>query len=100
MTRTPGVAERRGRTVREDRDMAFAYTDRAVARHFESHDSEELTNQLTEYFRDLATRDAHAQVTVLAGPQVWSTPDGKVHALLVVTSESGKDPYDGCDLDV
>lgn len=80
--------------------MTFTYADHAVARHFYSDNSEELTNQLNEYFLDLATRDAHAQVTVLDGPQVWCTPHGQVHALLIVKSESDEDPYEALGLRV
>ena len=80
--------------------MTFTYSDHAVARHFESTDSEDLTNQLNQYFQDLATRDANAQVTVLAGPQVWSTPDGCVHALLIVKSERVANPYEGLGLGI
>lgn len=78
--------------------MAFTYADRAVARHFESDDTEELTNQLNEYFHDLADRDAAAQVTVLAGPQIWCTPQGRVHAMLIVKSETEQNPYEGLGL--
>lgn len=80
--------------------MAFTYADRAVARHFESDDAEELTNQLNEYFHDLADRDAVAQVTVLAGPQIWCTPQGRVHAMLIVKSEMEQNPYGGLGLAV
>ncbi len=74
--------------------MTFTYADRAVARHFDAKDSDTLTEELNFYFMNLATRDAAAQVTVLSGPQVWCTPEGRVHALLIVKSDLEDTPYD------
>lgn len=78
--------------------MTFTYADRAIARHFEADDSEDLTNQLNEYFHDLATRDVEAQVTVLAGPQIWCMPQGRVHAMLIVKSDVEETPYEDLGL--
>ena len=75
--------------------MTFTYADRPVARHFDADDAEALTEELNFYFMNLTTRDAAAQVTVLAGPQVWCEPNGRMHALLIVKSDVEDEPYTG-----
>ncbi|NYJ75620.1 hypothetical protein [Allobranchiibius huperziae] len=80
--------------------MTFTYADRPVARHLDADDAEALTEELNFYFMNLTTRDVAAKVTVLAGPQVWCEPNGRMHALLIVKSDVEDAPYDDISLQI